>query len=183
VAIHQLPKPTNNRKSIMFDIDTTTNSANSELHTFKVILDTPSKQTFDKVAKALCTQLGLPVRKILDALSHAVAAVSPALLMEEGDALAASMVNLEHLVDQPLRRGGITHEEYENWTEVDHSHEARKERLRHLLEVQRCEIGIGYNDPRLQTTIEALNKQIQTYKRQQYAAPRDDIAPMPYLPR
>jgi hypothetical protein len=128
-------------------------------------------------------RIGVKYDDILDALSHAVAAVSPALQMDEGDALAASMINLDHLVDQPLRRGGITHEEYENWTEVDHSHEARKERLRHLLEVQRCEIAIGYNDPRLQTTIEALNKQIQTYKRLQYAAPRDDIAPMPYLPR
>jgi len=128
-------------------------------------------------------RIGVKYDDILDALSHAVAAVSPALQMDEGDALAASMINLDHLVDQSLRRGGITWEEYEQLTEVDHTHEARKERLRHLLDVQRREIAIGYNDPRLQATIESLNKQVQEFKRQQYVAERDDIVPMPFVPR
>jgi hypothetical protein len=47
----------------MTDIDTTTDTANSDMHIFKVILDQPSKRTFEKVTKAMCTQLGLPIRK------------------------------------------------------------------------------------------------------------------------
>jgi hypothetical protein len=47
----------------MFDIEDKDDTGNSDMSIFKVILDQPSKHTFEKVTKAMCTQLGLPVRK------------------------------------------------------------------------------------------------------------------------